>query len=122
MKVLFRISASVAILALLIGSFFMGQWYQKRQTESEISSHPLLAKRIFLSKPNDILVNFEPLRSQLKEQLKYYDDEGKVSVYFEYLPTGTSIRIGDRKEIIGASLLKVPAVMELYKLVEQKKN
>lgn len=121
MKIFIRISLLVVVVLALCASFFVGQWYEKQRVDNEISSHPLLAKRIFLSKPNDILVNFEPLRSQLKQDLEYYDDAGKVSVYFEYLPTGTSIRVGDKKEIIGASLLKVPAAMELYKLAEKGK-
>lgn len=39
-------------------------------------------------------------------------------MYFEYLPTGTSIRIDGDKQQVGASLLKVPAAMELYKAAE----
>jgi beta-lactamase class A len=52
----------------------------------------------------------------LRQELVYYD--GKSSLYFEYLPTGTSIRVGDSTQLIGASLLKLPHVMDLYHLVE----
>ncbi len=105
------------LLALI--SFFGGMWYSSYQADKEISDHDLLSKRIFLSKPNDILVNFEPMRADLRKDLAYYD--GKVSLYFEYLPTGTSMRFGDTNQLVAASLLKVPVVMELYRLAEMDK-
>jgi len=106
-------------LLLIVMSFFVGMWYSNVQAEAEISNHNLLSKRIFLSKPNDILVNFEPMRAELRKELAYYDD--KVSLYFEYLPTGTSMRFGDAKQLVAASLLKVPVSMELYRLAEMGK-
>lgn len=111
---------SVLITLLIIpASFFGGMWYSSFQADKEISGHDLLSKRIFLSKPNDILVNFEPMRAELRKDLAYYD--GKVSLYFEYLPTGTSMRFGDTKQLVAASLLKVPVAMELYRLSEMGK-
>ncbi|MFZ2494810.1 MAG: serine hydrolase [Candidatus Saccharimonadales bacterium] len=111
------ISLSTMLLALI--SFFGGMWYSSYQADKEISDHDLLSKRIFLSKPNDLLVNFEPMRADLRKDLAYYD--GKVSLYFEYLPTGTSMRFGDTNQLVAASLLKVPVVMELYRLAEMDK-
>jgi len=104
---------------VVAASFFGGMWYSGVRADSEISEHDLLSKRIFLSKPNDILVNFEPMRAELRKDLAYYD--GKVSLYFEYLPTGTSMRFGDTQQLVPASLLKVPVVMELYRLSEMGK-
>lgn len=103
-------------MLITVASFFGGMWYSSVQTDSKQKAHNLLAKRIFLSKPSDILVNFEPLRAELREELAYYD--GSISVYFEYLPTGTSIRVGDAEQLVAASLLKVPVIMELYSLAE----
>lgn len=111
------VTCVLTILVMIVVNFFWGMWYSGYQADLELSSHKLLAKRIFLSKPNDLLVNFEPLRADLRKDLAYYD--GKVSLYFEYLPTGTSIRMGEKEHLVAASLLKVPAVMELYQLAEQ---
>ena len=112
---------TIFITAIMVGAgaFFGGVWYSGARMDEQIKTHNLLAKRIFLSKPADILVNFEPLRSKLRDDLSYYN--GNISLYFEYLPTGTSIRLGDGEQLVGASLLKVPAAMELYSLSEQGK-
>jgi beta-lactamase class A len=91
-----------------------------KQVAQAPKEYPLLAKRLFVEDPNDTIVNFEPLRSKLRAELKYYGDAGS-SLYFEYLPTGTSIRIGDQTQLVGASLLKLPAVMDLYHLAENGK-
>jgi len=40
------------------------------------------------------------------------------SIYFEYLPTGTSIRIDGDDQLVAASLMKLPAAMSLYKASE----
>lgn len=113
-KYIYIATGVIILLTIVAMSFVVGMWYSGAQVDAQIERHDLLAKRIFLSKPNDILVNFEPMRAELKEELSYYDD--KVSLYFEYLPTGTSMRFGDAKQMIAASLLKVPVAMELYRL------
>ena len=74
MKTLFKIFLTSLFVVMILASFLIGRLYETKRIEGDISSHPLLAKRIFLSKPNDILVNFEPLRSELKENLEYYDE------------------------------------------------
>ncbi|HRK94098.1 MAG TPA: serine hydrolase [Candidatus Saccharibacteria bacterium] len=102
---------------MCIVSFYAGSQYSRNQQLDASKNHPLLAKRIFIENANDTLINFEPLRAELQKDLEFYDE--RVSLYFEYLPTGTSIRIGDKYQSVAASLLKVPAVMELYKLAEK---
>lgn len=78
--------------------------------------YPLLAKRIFMENPNDTIVNFSPLRKQIKD---YFAKIGiPHSFYFEYLPTGSNIRDGESNELVGASLMKIPIVMDLYKAAE----
>lgn len=78
--------------------------------------YPLLSKRIFSDNPNDILINFTELRAELNDYMAKEALEG--SVYFEYLPTGTSIRVDGDSELVAASLMKIPVVMELYKAHE----
>jgi beta-lactamase class A len=81
------------------------------------SSYPLLAKRIFMDNPNDILINFVPLRKSLEQ--RFTELQGvKYSFYFEYLPDGTAIRQGADQQLVAASLIKVPLVMNLYRAAE----
>jgi beta-lactamase class A len=86
-------------------------------TQGSISEeYPLLARRIFIENPNEPIINFSSLRSALN---KYFIDNNiNGSLYFEYLPTGTSIRIAGEQKEVAASLIKLPAAMELYKAHE----
>lgn len=85
-------------------------------TSSESKKYPLLAKRLFIENPNDNIVNFAPLRQQLKSYIS--DNNLNGSLYFEYLPTGTSIRVDGDEMRVAASLIKLPAAMDLYKAAE----
>lgn len=110
----------LALIALSIFSLLVSLLYLKSQVSKAADGrYPLLAKRIFIEDPDDILVNFSPLRAQLKEYFKNIGQ--RHSFYFEYLFTGTSIRIGENEELVGASLLKVPLAMDLYKAAEINK-
>ena len=82
------------------------------------ANYPLLSPRIFADNPNDILVRFFPLRKQIEAKFKALPEGTQYSFYFEYLPSGTSIRIGDDNELVAASLIKVPLVMNLYRAAE----
>ncbi|MDO8529926.1 MAG: serine hydrolase [bacterium] len=79
---------------------------------------PFLSKRIFVENQNDVLINFIPLRANLKEYVE--KQNGKVGAYFEYLPSGTSIGVNDKKEVQLASLSKVPITMSIFKKIERK--
>ncbi len=77
---------------------------------------PLVSKRVFLDNPNDIIINFVPLRKALRSYVDAQD--GKVGVYFEYLPSGVSVGVNATEEIRLASLSKVPLAMSILKKVE----
>ncbi len=81
--------------------------------------YPYLSKRIFANNPNDIVINFIPLRQAFKEYVEKQD--GQVGAYFEYLPSGTSIGVNDKEEIKLVSLSKVPLVMSIFKKIEKGK-
>ncbi len=81
--------------------------------------YPFLSKRIFAENQNDILVNFIPLRNAMNEHIGKMG--GAVGAYFEYLPSGTSIGVNDKKELKLASLIKVPIVMAVYKQIYRGK-
>ncbi|HSH56084.1 MAG TPA: serine hydrolase [Candidatus Limnocylindrales bacterium] len=113
------------LVALLLGTNVLTgfAWAQNRSATATVHSgrnqeaYGLLANRIFAEDANDVIINFSPLRTALN---MYFDKNipERHSFYFEYLPTGTSIRINSNEELIGASLLKLPVVMNLYKAQE----
>lgn len=90
-----------------------------RSNHNQDGNYPLLAKRLFLNHPNDIIINFTPLREQLEAFTK--DQKEQIGIYFEYLPTGTSININGKEEFYRASLVKLPVVMRAYKYIEDGK-
>jgi beta-lactamase class A len=86
------------------------------QTEEQ-KRLPYLSKRIFAEKQNDILINFTPLRAAMREYVNSLPD--KVGVYFEYLPSGNSVGVNEKMEVVIASLIKTPLVMAVYKELEK---
>ncbi|OGM19867.1 hypothetical protein A2686_01205 [Candidatus Woesebacteria bacterium RIFCSPHIGHO2_01_FULL_38_10] len=107
--------------AIIVPAFLRSQKDSKISvtTEEAPEKYPLLAKRIFVDNPNDIIIDFTKLRNQLKG----YAVEGNVryGIYFEYLPTGVYIGVNERETFYRASLIKVPIVMKAYKLKEEGK-
>lgn len=84
------------------------------QNSSE--EYTLLAPRLFLDNPNDTRINFSGLRSSVRNYFSENDVSG--TLYFEYLPTGTSIRVNGDERFTAASLMKLPVAMELFKAKE----
>lgn len=94
----------------------LGALYVNSQRNTDQNKYPLLSKRLFLENPSDVLINFQPLRKDIKD---YLDKTGvKYSFYFEYLFTGTTVGYGEDTKLVGASLMKIPVVMDLYKAAE----
>lgn len=114
------------VIVLLISSSFLAVWnYQLRSDlektatpTSQQSNYPFLASRIFVDNPNDTILNFAPLRKELRQYFSKLDIN--YSIYAEYLPTGTSIKINSDNPMIGASLLKVPVIMNLLYAAEER--
>lgn len=77
---------------------------------------PLLANRLFVENPSDRRINFSRLRSDLNGYFESHGLDG--SLYFEYLPTGTSVRVNPDQKYQAASLIKLPVAMELFKASE----
>jgi beta-lactamase class A len=85
----------------------------------EQTTNPLLDPSVNSPNLSQTLINFDPLRQDIKKYLASLNIDH--SFYFEYLPNGVNIRDGSEQQAIAASLLKTPVVMDLYKLAEQKK-
>ena len=95
------------LLAIIFGQITKGP---------SLSAHPYLAKRILVDNPNDVIFNFSNLKKRVNDSL---DSKGiSYGFYFEYLPTGTSMKIAENEVYVGASLIKLPLVMNLYRAQE----
>jgi beta-lactamase class A len=110
----------IAAVAVAFGAGFgVAHWRGSASADNSAkaaAAYPLLAKRIFIDNPNDTLVNFTSLRRDLRSR---FDAIGQpYSFYFEYLPTGTTIRLNGEKQLVAASLVKLPLVMNLYHAAE----
>lgn len=81
--------------------------------------YPLLAEQV-VSVPQRVLQkDFRDLESRLDQ----YFAQRKMphSVYFEYLKTGTAVKSSESEPQLAASLLKLPATMDLYRAAETGK-
>lgn len=113
----------ISIASIFIFGYNRGkaslEYLAVRQSEQnkQIKQYNLLAKRLFLEDPNDSKINFTPLRESLNEYFANNNLNGG-NLYFEYLPTGTSIKISGDEQLVAASLMKVPVAMDLYKSAE----
>ena len=108
-----KIAVVVSLLLNICLSVFI--FTRPELGNNEQANLPYLSKRVFLEDPNDILINFVPLRTKLRS---FLDTKPNVSIYFEYLPSGTSIGINDTTNFAQASLVKVPVAMAIYKQIE----
>src|SRR5579864_4281945 len=101
--------------SLVLGKLYLNERHQL----SAPTKYPLLASQVFLEPSVDTTVNFQPLRQNVQAYLAKLNI--KHSFYFEYLSTGESIRDGEDNALVGASLMKIPIVMDLYKAAEEGK-
>lgn len=116
---LLKITAAFFFVACIVLSVYI--FWNRRANKPHVAAdihYPLLV-HMHKDEARVSIVNFQPLRAQIKDYLAY---TGLAhSFYFEYLPTGTSVRDGDQNQLVGASLMKIPIVMDLYKAVERDK-
>lgn len=123
-----RSTLNVMLIVVLAASITLNGFLLSRpKVETPAGVDPALHKQYSLlsadvlgDNPNDILINFVPLRKKLQERFQGLGDV-KQSFYFEYLPDGTSIRVGADQQLTAASLIKVPLVMNLYRAAELNK-
>lgn len=104
---------NVVIFACFYIFFSSSNDYSTAPTSSE---YELLADRVFEDIDSQKTVNFSPLRRDLKQY--FIDNNISGGLYFEYLPTGTSIRVNGDFRFRAASLMKLPLAMETYRAIE----
>ena len=119
--------AKIVILAIsctIVGVLLGGVIVQNRAQNYEAATrrrYNLLSKRILIEDPNDIILDFKALKTDVNQYIDTKIGKENISFYFEYLPTGYSIGTNEDKEVIGASLLKLPVVINVYKAAEEGK-
>lgn len=106
---------------LLFAWYFLQTTPVAKSNDEQVqqAQFPYLSKRIFAENQNDILINFIPLRTAMREYVTKQQEP--IGVYFEYLPSGSSIGVNEKLEIALASLIKTPLVMGVYQQFEKGK-
>lgn len=112
-------SILIAVVITASLSFFGGYATKKGKTNNNTVSYQYLAPRLFGEETNDLIINFTQLREVMKN--RFSEKKLNLGIYFEYLPTGSSIGVNDQMEVEIGSLGKVPAVMAVYKNIEEGK-
>jgi beta-lactamase class A len=113
-KILYLLLAlSIVINVVFLSYLLIGKENIFTSTEKLQEKYPHLSQRILGGFDRDLIIHFIPLRTKLRELVEN-NYGGDFSIYFEYLPTGTSIGVNEKTEFYSASLLKVPVVMAYY--------
>lgn len=91
----------------------------KNKTLGFSNNYSFLNPGAALIQKSNLIVNFQPLRDSL---IQKYSQTGDylVSLYFEYLPTGSNITINKDEKIWPASLIKIPVAMAAMKKVQDE--
>jgi len=124
MKKIYFISL-LLIFSLFANAAFVVNILNTKQDSSQSPNtsynkqYPYISKAIFVEQKNDVIINFTPLRESLKSYTS--SQENRIGIYFEYLPSGTSIGINEKEVFFQASLIKVPMAMAIYQLVSKGK-
>lgn len=122
MKKLKKITAVIIAICVVFTSGYLSSSYRQATEDSEGgATYSLLAKRLFIDNPNDIRLDFRQLNKSLLADLEagLGENDEKVSVYFEYLPSGVSFSINPELEAVAASLMKTEIAMHVYKVAER---
>lgn len=82
-----------------------------------IKDYNFLNPSVSLIDKDDLLVNFQDLRELLQKKYEVRDDY-MISLYFEYLPTGSNISLNKDEKMWPASLIKIPIAMAIMKKVQ----
>lgn len=117
---LLKYFTGLMVLAIVVAvSIAVGWKMADQRSYAAHNRYPLLDPSVNNPSVHQEIINFDPLRQNLKAYLARLNVDH--SLYFEYLPNGINIRDGDDNVSQAASLIKAPLVMDLYKLAEQGK-
>lgn len=112
------------VVSLLANVFLWIEGGQSaRDFNTKLTKYPYLSPRILRDAHADFIFNFLDLRSNLHAKIDPLKND--FALFFEYLPTGTSIGINSNNEFYAASLFKLPVVMAYFRhkeRVDMKEN
>lgn len=107
---------AAALLILLIG-ILIGFFLNKNSRFSFLEKrYPYIARRVLIQNPNDIIINFFELRKSLSTYIEKNNLD--TGLFFQYIPTGTTIGVNQDEPYVAASLLKLPNVIQVQKNIE----
>lgn len=118
-----RLSLKIKIIffllttTLAVGSF----WVLKSTTTTTTttSKFPLINKTVTANLGKHFIINFTPLKTELKKIQKSYPQ--KTYIYFSYINNGSWVGLDEREDFVAASTIKVPLAMAMFKAVEEGK-
>lgn len=124
MRRLFVLGVILFAVSLLTNIYLLGRRNiadqvvkSEERFRADTKTYEFLSPRIFRDVHPDFIFNFLQLRADLHKRLDPLGDN--FGMYFEYLPTGTSININAGSEFYAASLFKLPVVMAYYRHKER---
>jgi beta-lactamase class A len=108
----------IGIIGVLVGASLIAAPFpfKDEKAQQNLGISELLSPMRAIISSKDAIVNFKDLREYLNET---YESDPNISVYFEFLNTGSNISINKDAEFFPASLLKVPLAMAVFKKIEQ---
>lgn len=122
---------AIALLFLITTIIFSFLYLQKLneiknlEKDKSIKTYNLLNPNVanqeleeFLTFQKKAIITYSPLKTKLQDILK--TKKGKFGVYFEDLTTGSWIGINEKEEYTPASLLKIPTMAAILKMVEEE--
>lgn len=121
-RILLIVLASILVLSLTANIYLLSSSKSSRAQRNQprfqkaIKEYPLLSPRVLVNNRADVILNFLSLRNSLHQKVDPLKDN--FALYFEYLPTGTSIGINSSSEFYAASLFKLPVVMAYFRRKE----
>ncbi|KKQ50968.1 MAG: Beta-lactamase [Parcubacteria group bacterium GW2011_GWD2_38_11] len=113
----------IALVLIAVVSICNVAWMYQNGTSAKYeiaSKYEFLNPAAMLVDKHDSIVNFQSLRESLQKKYETRDDF-LISLYFEYLPTGSNVSINKDEEIWPASLIKIPVAMAAMKKVSDGK-
>lgn len=107
----------ITLISILIIGIFIGVFLDRSVHFSYLQKkYQYVAKRILIENPNDIIINFFELRKSLSTYIEKNNLD--MGLFFQYIPTGTTIGVNQDDPYVAASLLKLPNVIQVQKMIE----
>jgi len=110
----FYVVLIIIVIANVIILFFY--FNQRSQTVETKKEHPLLNPIRHIVDKKDMIVNVQSLREEINS---IYANNPYISIYFEFLNTGSNIVVNKDAEFFPASLSKLPLAMTVVKKIER---